>query len=133
MLTIIDYGIGNLGAIANMLERIGVPHGIAQTSEEIASAARLILPGVAAFDAGTTQLQKRGWVEILNQKVRRKGVPIPGIRLGMQLLTRKSSEGVLPGLDWVNAEVRRFGEGTRLSCRSATAADCPVSRTFEVS
>jgi imidazole glycerol-phosphate synthase subunit HisH len=108
MITIIDYGVGNLGSIANMFKKIGVKTIITADANTIAQADKLILPGVGAFDNGMRNLQARGLVEVLNSQVLEKGVPILGLCVGLQLFTRKSEEGQLPGLGWLDAAVVRF-------------------------
>lgn len=108
MITIIDYGIGNLGSIANMLKRVGVPCSFARTRDEIMSATSLILPGVGAFDRGMENLAERGFIEPLTEKVQNEKVPILGLCLGMQLFVESSEEGSLPGLGWIGGRCIRF-------------------------
>jgi glutamine amidotransferase len=108
MITIIDYRTGNLGSIQNMLKKIRVESRVTSSPDEIASATKIILPGVGAFDQGIEMLEKLGMKEILDRKVLNDKVPVLGICLGMQLMTRKSEEGVLPGLGWIDAETLRF-------------------------
>lgn len=108
MITIVDYGVGNLGSIRNMLKKVGSESRITSVASEISAANKLILPGVGAFDAGMQHLQKSGLIPALQERVRERGVPILGICLGMQLMTQRSEEGVLPGLGWVDAEALRF-------------------------
>lgn len=108
MLVIIDYGVGNLGSIANMLKKVGVRSAIASDEASIASADKLILPGVGAFDNGIKNLQERGLIEILNRQVIEERKPILGLCLGMQLFTFGSEEGTLPGLGWLDATTVRF-------------------------
>ena len=69
MITIIDYGMGNLGSIQNMLKKIGAESVISSDSSEISTATKLILPGVGAFDSGMENLQKRGLISVLSGKV----------------------------------------------------------------
>ena len=111
MIVIIDYGLGNLGSMSNMLHRIGVPSIVSGDPATIAKAEKLILPGVGSFDTGMTNLKVRDLIPILNKQVLENHVPILGVRLGMQLLTKRSEEGVLPGLGWLNAETVRFSFG----------------------
>ncbi len=106
--TIIDYGMGNLGSIANMLRKIGAQATISSDPEEIAKAEKLILPGVGAFDQGMEKLEGLGFREVLDERVLDRRVPILGICLGMQLLTRSSDEGERQGLGWIDAETVRF-------------------------
>lgn len=108
MIAIIDYGMGNLGSIANMLKRIGAVATITSDVSSIARADKLVLPGVGAFDAGMQNIRERNLLDVLNQKVITSKTPILGLCLGMQLFTRRSEEGVLPGLGWVAADTLRF-------------------------
>jgi glutamine amidotransferase len=108
MLTIIDYKTGNIGSIRNMLKKIGEDSLITSNENDISKATKLILPGVGAFDTGMKNLKDLDLIDILNHKVLIDKVPVLGICLGMQLLSDKSEEGILPGLGWINAETRRF-------------------------
>ena len=108
MITIIDYGLGNLGSIKNMLKKIGSEAEITSDLEKIAQADKLILPGVGAFDNGMSNLNELGMVSLLNKKVLEEKVPILGVCLGMQLFTQRSEEGEMPGLGWVDAETIKF-------------------------
>lgn len=108
MIAIIDYGLGNLGSIKNMLKKIGYESEITSDHQVIQSAEKLILPGVGAFDQGMKNLEERGLIPLLNQKVLVEKTPVLGICLGMQLVTNKSAEGGLPGLGWVDAETIKF-------------------------
>jgi glutamine amidotransferase len=107
VLVIVDYGLGNLGSIKNMLRKIGVDATVSGETSVIESAAKLVLPGVGAFDHGMESLGERGLIDVLNVK-RGEGTPILGICLGMQLLTKGSEEGTLPGLGWIDARAVRF-------------------------
>lgn len=108
MIVIIDYGMGNLGSIKNMLKKASVPTLISGDVREIESADKLILPGIGAFDNGMRRLQALGMISLLNRKVLIEKTPILGICLGMQLMTRSSEEGQLSGLGWFDAETIRF-------------------------
>lgn len=108
MITIIDYKTGNLGSIQNILKRIGEESIITSDKDEIAKATKLILPGVGAFDTGMSNLINLNLIEILNEKVLVQKTPVLGICLGMQLFSKRSGEGLLPGLGWINAETIRF-------------------------
>ena len=115
MIAILDYGLGNLGSIANMLRVIGEKNRITAGPEEIAKADGIILPGVGAFDAGMRNLNQSGLTDVIRERAS-AGIPILGICLGMQLLGRKSEEGVLPGLGLIPFDCRRFSfpDGTGL-------------------
>tara|TARA_B100000686_G_scaffold236515_1_gene244472 strand:+ start:340 stop:945 length:606 start_codon:yes stop_codon:yes gene_type:complete len=108
MITIVDYGIGNLGSIKNMFNRIGVPAIIAGDLHIIGKAEKLVLPGVGDFDNAIQRINNSGLREILDRKVLRDRNPTLGICLGMQLLTQSSEEGTLPGLGWIKAVTSRF-------------------------
>lgn len=115
MIAIIDYQMGNLGSIRNMLKKVGAPATVTSDLDEIAAAEKLVLPGVGAFDVGMTHLREMGLVDLLGRRVVRDGVPILAICLGMQLLTERSEEGRLPGLGWLEAETVRFRIDARTS------------------
>lgn len=109
MIVIIDYGLGNLGSIANMLKKIGVPAAVSGDPAVIEQADKLILPGVGAFDQGMHNLAERGLLPLLNARVQQDRIPVLGVCLGMQLLTRRSEEGqAVAGLGWLEAETVRF-------------------------
>jgi len=108
LITIIDYGLGNLGSIQNMFKRIGVQAKITSDLGEIAGANKILLPGVGAFDNAMTRINETGLKEVLDKKAKLDKVPILGICLGMQLLTRGSQEGVLSGLGWIEADTIKF-------------------------
>ena len=108
MVIIVDYGMGNLGSIKNMIKKIGGESLISSDVNEISKAKKIILPGVGAFDAGILNLQNAGLIPILNKKVIEEKIPVLGICLGMQLMTEKSEEGNQEGLKWIEAETIRF-------------------------
>jgi len=108
MIVIVDYGLGNIGSIVNMFKKVGVAATISSDPAVIEKADKLILPGVGAFDSGMRNLTERGLVPLLNRRVLEDKVPILGLCLGMQLFTKRSEEGQLPGLGWLDAETVRF-------------------------
>lgn len=108
MIVIVDIGMGNLGSILNMLRKIKIEAKISSSPEEIKQADKLILPGVGAFDNAIQSLKSRGLIEVLSQKVLEERTPILGICLGMQMFGKKSEEGKLDGLGWIDAETVRF-------------------------
>ncbi|SEA52129.1 glutamine amidotransferase [Pseudobutyrivibrio sp. ACV-2] len=107
MVAIINYGLGNLGSIANMLKVIGEKSVITSDPEKIKNADRIILPGVGAFDAGMSKLNEGGLVDLIKEEAK-NGKPILGICLGMQLLGNASEEGELPGLGLIDFECKKF-------------------------
>lgn len=108
MIVIVDYGMGNLGSIQNMLKRVGADALISSDISEIENADKLILPGVGSFDTAMKNLNNLGLAHILNKKVIKDKTPVLGICLGIQLFTKRSEEGNLQGLGWIDAETIRF-------------------------
>lgn len=109
MIIIVDYGMGNLGSILNMLKKIDAPAAkISSDAKDIEQADKLILPGVGAFDTGMQHLRETGLIPLLNEKVLAAKTPTLGVCLGMQLMAKISEEGELPGLGWMDAETIRF-------------------------
>lgn len=108
MNVIVDYGVGNIGSIANMLKRLGVPSLITARPEEIETADRIILCGVGAFDDGMKKLENLGITASLRKAVLEDKKPIIGVCLGMQLLTEGSEEGNKQGLGFVKGYCKRF-------------------------
>lgn len=107
-LIIVDYGMGNLGSISNMLKKIGHQCVITSSKELIKSASKLILPGVGSFDRAMDNLDKLDLINVLTNKVQVEKTPVLGICLGMQLLGLRSEEGLNPGLGWIDGEVIKF-------------------------
>jgi len=117
MVVIVDYGMGNLGSIQNMLKRIGVESMISSEEKVIDSAQRLIIPGIGAFDNGMRKLSEFGLIQVLNKKAMLDKIPILGICLGMQLMTESSEEGISKGLGWLKGKTIKFkfdGENKKL-------------------
>jgi len=108
MIAIVDYGCGNLGSIKNMLKKIGHDSLITSDVELIAKAEKIILPGVGSFDTGITSLRDSGLFALINEKATVQKIPVLGICLGMQLMTKGSEEGKLQGLGWFDAEAKKF-------------------------
>lgn len=105
---IVDYGLGNVGSILNMLKRIGYLAEITNDVKKIRGAQKIILPGVGAFDSGIKKLKELGLVDDIKECVLVKKVPILGICLGMQLMAIRSEEGKEDGLSLIDAEVIKF-------------------------
>lgn len=102
-----DYGVGNIASVLNMFRRVGAPAVAAATPHEVRNASRILLPGVGSFDHGMQSLGESRLLEPLLDRVG-AGVPVLGICLGMQMLTRASAEGETPGLGLVAAECKRL-------------------------
>ena len=108
MVGIINYGLGNLGSIQNMLKVIGEKSIISDDIDKLDKCERYILPGVGAFDAGMTRLNECGHADFIKKQALDEKKPILGICLGMQLLGRKSEEGTLSGLGLIAFDNIKF-------------------------
>lgn len=108
MIVVVDYGMGNVGSIANMLKRVGADALVSSQAHDIEKAEKLILPGVGAFDSAMERINGSGLRGALDRRVVADKVPVLGICLGMQLLTHTSEEGELPGLGWIAARTVAF-------------------------
>jgi glutamine amidotransferase len=110
MITLIDYGVGNIFAFQNVYKRLDIPTKIAKTQEDLSDAEKLILPGVGSFDYAMLQLNASGMREKLDDLVLEKKVPVIGICVGMQMMGNRSDEGKLEGLKWIDSEILKFDE-----------------------
>jgi len=110
LITIVDYGVGNVQALANIYKRLEIPCLQARSAAELAGATHVILPGVGAFDWAMARLQASGMREALDELAQVQRKPVLGICVGMQMMADGSDEGQLPGLGWFDAHVRRFDE-----------------------
>lgn len=108
MITIVDYGMGNLGSIKNMFKYIGIEATIENDPDKIKNASKILLPGVGSFDTAMKKINESDLKEVLNEKALIEQVPVLGICLGMQLLTNSSEEGSLQGLGWIDAKTLSF-------------------------
>lgn len=108
MITIIDYQMGNIGSIANMIAKVGGKAKRTSDPAVLREAEKLVLPGVGHFDRGVGNLAELGLAPVLEELVVERRVPVLGICLGMQLMCRSSDEGGREGLGWIDAEVKRF-------------------------
>jgi glutamine amidotransferase len=108
MITIVDYAIGNLAAVANMFNRLGVACEITSDIESIRRAKKIVLPGNGAFDACMQGLSATGLIPLLEERVLHEKIPLLGICVGAQMLGHGSEEGHEPGLAWIDMQVRRF-------------------------
>lgn len=114
MISIVNYGMGNLGSVVNMFKRIGIRAEIVDKPEQLVTASKILLPGVGSFDQAMYRINESGFREVLDQKVLQEQVPVLGICLGMQLLTRGSEEGKIGGLGYISADTIRFPRNNEL-------------------
>ena len=110
MITLVDYGLGNVRAFSNIYKRLNIGVQVARTADELATAERIILPGVGAFDWAMTRLNDSGMRACLDDLVLQQKRPVLGVCVGMQMMAQRSDEGSLAGLGWLDAEVKRFDE-----------------------
>lgn len=110
MITIVDYGLGNIQALANIYKRLDVPVTFARNADDLAGSTHIILPGVGAFDWAMERLEVSGMRSTLDRLVLEDKKHILGICVGMQMMARRSDEGSAAGLCWFDAEVKRFDE-----------------------
>lgn len=109
MITVLDYGMGNLGSLVNMLKYIGAEARIESDPDVIYKSEKIILPGVGAFDAAMKRINSpSGLRDVIDEKALVEKIPVLGVCLGMQLLTESSEEGELPGLCWIPGASRRL-------------------------
>jgi glutamine amidotransferase len=108
MIAVVNYGWGNIRAIANIYKNLGIPASIAQFTNDLRAADKIILPGVGAFDTAMQSLNESGLREPLEEAVIGERKPALGICVGMQMLARSSAEGKLSGLGWIDGEVKKF-------------------------
>jgi len=112
MITIIDYGLGNIRAFTNVYERLNIKTKLAHTADDLKDAKKIILPGVGSFDHAITLLNNSGMRDALDKLVMENKVPVVGICLGMQIMAKSSDEGKLSGLGWIDGAVKLFDSST---------------------
>ena len=108
MITIINYGVGNLASIKNMLKKAGFESELATDEETIGKAAKIILPGIGAFDHCMSEFNKSGLRNIVTKQVLEQKTPVLGICVGLQMLMEGSEEGTEQGLGWIAGETVKF-------------------------
>jgi len=112
--SVIDYRAGNAPSVGYALARLGIPHRLISRPDEVAAAARLVLPGVGAARATLGSLTDAGLVEPLTRRVVTEGTPFLGICIGLQILFEHSEEDDTPCLGWLPGTVRRFPSTSRV-------------------
>lgn len=110
MIVIVDYGLGNIQAFANIYKRLDIPATFARSADDLVNATHIVLPGVGAFDWAMERLNGSGMRGALDRLVLEEKRPVLGICVGMQMMARRSDEGTAAGLGWFDADVRRFDE-----------------------
>ncbi len=110
MITIIDYGLGNIRAFLNVYKRLNIEARAASDAAGLDGASKVILPGVGHFDHAMERLEASGMRERLDTLVLKEGIPVLGVCVGMQMLARASDEGTRPGLGWIDGTVRALRE-----------------------
>lgn len=110
MITLVDYGVGNLNAFLNVYKRVDVPAKIARTASDLNGAEKIILPGVGHFDHAMRKLNDSGMRDTLDELVLKRKTPVIGICVGMQMMANYSEEGNEDGLKWIDASVKKFDE-----------------------
>jgi len=108
MIGIIDYGLGNIKAFVNVYDRLSIPTKVIKSENDFEDVTKLILPGVGAFDHAMIKLNDSGLRDRLEKLVCMDKIPVLGICVGMQMLTKSSDEGNLPGLGWIDGKVKKF-------------------------
>lgn len=108
MIAVVNYGAGNVSAIANIYKRLNIPVSVVDSPQELRSFEKVILPGVGAFDWAMDRLNRSGLRAPLEEMVLGRKCPVLGICVGMQMLAWGSDEGRLPGLGWIEGRVKKF-------------------------
>ena len=108
MISIIDYGLGNVQAFINAYTRLDIPVNVAKSTNDLVSTNKIILPGVGSFDHAIEKFNASGLRDLIEQLVLDKGIPLLGVCIGMQMLAKSSEEGKLSGLGWIDGNVKKF-------------------------
>lgn len=110
MITIVNYGLGNIEAFVNVYKRLNIPVMVVENSDQLARAEKIILPGVGTFDWAMERLEGSGMRSCLDNLVMEQKKHVLGVCVGMQMMARSSEEGTLPGLGWIPGVVKRFDD-----------------------
>jgi glutamine amidotransferase len=114
MIVIVDYGVGNVGSVLNMLRKVGADARISGNAADLAAADKLVLPGVGNFGHGMDKLAGTGLIPVLTEQALVVRKPVLGICLGMQMMTKGSEESETLGLGWIDAFTHRFPDAAGL-------------------
>lgn len=110
MISIIDYGLGNLMAFANIYKKLNIPLKIISDSSQLNEVEKIILPGVGSFDWAMKKLNQSEMIQKIDYLVTVKKIPVLGVCVGMQIMATKSEEGELDGLSWIEASVKKLDQ-----------------------
>ena len=110
MVSIVDYGCGNINAIVNTYKRLNTATKVVSKKSHLDNVKKIILPGVGAFDYVMQSLNESGLRSTIEKKVLQEKIPVLGICAGMQILGKSSEEGKMKGLGWIDGEIKRFDE-----------------------
>jgi imidazole glycerol-phosphate synthase subunit HisH len=108
MITIIDYGLGNIQAFLNIYKKLHIPVQVAKNENSLEGTSKLILPGVGHFDYAMQRFNDSGMREKVESLVLQNNVPVLGVCVGMQIMANSSEEGVESGLGWISGTVKSF-------------------------
>lgn len=114
MIAIVDYGLGNICALANIYKQLNIDSRVISNPDELRAAKKIILPGVGSFDWAMNCLNRSGMRSVLDDMVLKEKIPVLGICVGMQMMASRSDEGELDGLGWIDAEVKKFSMPTAI-------------------
>ena len=106
MITVIDYGLGNIQAFLNIYKKLHIPVQVAKSENDLEGASKLILPGVGHFDYAMQKFNDSGMREEVENLVLQNNVPVLGVCVGMQIMANSSEEGVESGLGWIGGTVK---------------------------
>ena len=105
MISIIDYGVGNVRAFLNIYDKLGIQAQLLNHKNQLELTSKIILPGVGHFDYAMKKFKQSPLFDYINELVINKKIPVLGICVGMQMMARKSEEGHEEGLGWLEADV----------------------------